>query len=169
VLCNEMPLDSALVCVMLDTVVYQFGYTSGGGNITFYFGNLVQGGMDITVTGRNVMPYEAIIEIQGSGVHTDIYNNCVSAPILHITPNPFRNLTTISLPASQGGQSAELKIFDSTGRLVKSFLPSVYSILPTVLFWDGTDDSGQKCAPGVYMCHFRTEETNILKKVILVE
>jgi len=166
VLCNEMPLDSALVCVILDTVVYQFGYTSNGGKIVFHFDNLVQGGMDITVTGMNIIPYEAIIEVQGSGVQTNIQDVIVSAPTLNISPNPFRKLTTVSVGHSAG--RVEISIYDATGRKVKSFhpMPSAYS---TSLTWDGTDDPGNKLAPGVYMCQLRTDETIILRKIVLVE
>ncbi len=66
---NSTPLESALVCIMLDTVVYQHGYTADNGKITFYFDNLIPGEMDITITGNNVLPYETTIPV----ITTDIY------------------------------------------------------------------------------------------------
>jgi hypothetical protein len=168
VLCNDMPLDSALVCVMLDTVVYQFGYTSGGGNISFYFSNLTQGLMDITVTGKNIIPYEGFIEVEGSGIETDYRTDIIGSPRIHISPNPFTKHTTITIGQSTG--IIELQIYDIMGRVVKSFsLLTTYTLLPTVLSWDGADDSGQRLSPGVYMCEFRTEATTIIRKIILIE
>ena len=168
VLCNEMPLDSALVCVMLDSVVYHFGYTTAGGNVVFYFDSLVQGGMDITVTGKNVIPYEAIIEVQGSSVHTDMHTDMVRRPDLYVAPNPFTKQTTISIGQSAG--SVELQIYDVMGRIVKSFsLHTASSLLPTVLSWSGIDDAGRRLAPGVYMCQLRTKDTIVLEKIIIVK
>ncbi|UCC11819.1 MAG: T9SS type A sorting domain-containing protein [candidate division WOR-3 bacterium] len=168
VLCNEMPLDSALVCVMLDTIVYQHGYTSGGGNITFYFSNLVQDLMEITVTGKNVIPYEGFIEVQGSGINTDRHTDIIGTRVIHISPNPFTNHTTISIEQNAG--NVELQIYDVMGRNVKSFyLLSAYSLLPTVFSWDGTDNSGNRLAPGVYMCQLRTTDEIVLEKIVIVE
>lgn len=167
--CNEMPFDSALVCVMLDTVVYRSGYTSGGGNIVFYLDNLVQGAMDITVTGKNIIPYESIIEVQGSGVSIDQEAGITGAPVMNISPNPFTKQTTISFSAGRTGETIEFDIYDTSGRLVRSFLPLVHAAQPQVFSWDGSDDSGKRCAPGVYVCRARTADANIIIKIILVE
>lgn len=164
VLCNDTPFDSALVCVMLDTVVYQYGYTSSGGNIVFYVSNLIAGNMDITVTGRNILPYEGIIEIEGSGIQTNTQDIIINTPTVIITPNPFRKMTTVSFSAGP----VEIDVYDATGSLVKSFDPMPLALCSS-LTWDGTDDSGQKCAPGVYMCRLRTKDTIILKKIVLIE
>jgi hypothetical protein len=166
VLCNEMPFDSALVCVMLDTVVYQFGYTTSGGNITFYFSNLPQGLMDITVTGKNVIPYEGFIEVEGSGINVDHRIDIIGTPVLQISPNPFTNHTTISIEQDTG--NVELQIYDVMGRSVKSF-DNVPHALSTSFVWDGTDNSGNKLTPGVYMFHVRTEDTIILEKIVIAE
>jgi len=57
------PVDSALVCVVLDTSLYEYGYTDGDGEIIFPLSNLHPGQMSVTVTGRNLHPYEASISI----------------------------------------------------------------------------------------------------------
>ncbi|MCK4941806.1 hypothetical protein KAS45_06890, partial [candidate division WOR-3 bacterium] len=56
-------VDSALVCIVLDTTVYEYGYTDGDGELVFPLNNLHPGQMDITVTGLNLLPYEALISI----------------------------------------------------------------------------------------------------------
>jgi hypothetical protein len=62
VMLNGQPVDSALVCVCLDTTVYEYGYTQNG-QVIFHIYNLHPGQMDVTVTGRNLLPYEGTITI----------------------------------------------------------------------------------------------------------
>ncbi len=69
-----LPAESALVCAMLDTVVYEYGYTSGEGQIALVLDNLIPGELDITVTGRNQLPYESTVTIIDTGAFL-IYNN----------------------------------------------------------------------------------------------
>jgi hypothetical protein len=59
---NGQPVDSALVCAYLDTTVYEHGYTQNG-QIIFQIDDLHPGQMDVTVTGRNLLPYEGSVTI----------------------------------------------------------------------------------------------------------
>ncbi|KPJ74003.1 hypothetical protein AMJ52_02360, partial [candidate division TA06 bacterium DG_78] len=43
--CHDVPLESALVCVLLDTLVYEYGYTTSEGSIVFNFDTLIPGYM----------------------------------------------------------------------------------------------------------------------------
>jgi hypothetical protein len=56
-------IDSALVCIVLDTALYEYGYTDSDGEIVLPLHDLHPGQMDITVTGRNLIPYESLISI----------------------------------------------------------------------------------------------------------
>ena len=72
-------------------------------------------------------------------------------PNISVFPNPFSKAAKISFGNMQGAKSIGLKIYDATGRIVKDFsLPTVYSLVPTVVTWDGTDDSGNPLPAGVY-------------------
>jgi len=55
---NATPVESALVCIHLDSTVYETGYTSSTGEIIFNFTTIHPGFMDVTVTGMNLIPYE---------------------------------------------------------------------------------------------------------------
>jgi hypothetical protein len=55
---NAIPVESALVCIHLDTTIYETGHTTGAGDIKFYFTTVHPGFMDVTVTGMNLVPYE---------------------------------------------------------------------------------------------------------------
>jgi len=71
-------------------------------------------------------------------------------------PNPFSLLTAIiySLPESAdspyGWSMVKLKIYDLTGKLVRTLVderqkPGYYRVN-----WDGRDDQGQRVSPGIY-------------------
>ncbi len=71
---------------------------------------------------------------------------------LSVQPNPFRNRIDIRYTIHDtGSKDPSLKVFDVSGRLVKSFsLPTSYFLLPTSVEWNGTDDLGRSVPAGVY-------------------
>ncbi len=68
---QSIPVESALVCITLDTVIYQTGYTNSNGEISFVVQPLLPGTMNVTVTGRNLYPYEGAIQVITGNVHLD--------------------------------------------------------------------------------------------------
>ncbi len=102
---------------------------------------------------------------------------------LEIYPSPFKNrvdirykisekryetinkhISTISVPISVG-----LKIYDPTGRVVKTFnLATCYSLLATSVVWDGTDDSGNRLPSGIYFIELKDKYYSVIKKAILL-
>jgi hypothetical protein len=71
VLMGDQPLRDAQVCVVQETNVYDYGYTNESGEIVFFFedNSLMPGTMDITVTRRNIIPYEGEITIADTGAY----------------------------------------------------------------------------------------------------
>jgi hypothetical protein len=68
-LSNAGPIDSALVCVVLDTTVYEHGVTDNNGHVLLQLPSMHPGQMEITVTGKNLYPYEGTIEIVGNNAY----------------------------------------------------------------------------------------------------
>ena len=68
-------IDSALVCIVLDTVLYEYGYTDSDGEIVLPLSNLHPGHVDVTVTGRNLMPYEALISVVDDNPYLEYCGN----------------------------------------------------------------------------------------------
>jgi hypothetical protein len=109
---------------------------------------------------------------------------------LQIYPNPFSKqtlihyaLSTMHYAPNSIEQSAEskgntlstmplalsLKVYDAIGRLVRSFLlPTAYSLLPTSVEWNGTDDSGRRLPTGIYFCQLQYGEEKEIRKIIMV-
>jgi len=97
-------------------------------------------------------------------------------PILAVYPNPFRRATTIKYQilstASQASSKSPniLRIYNASGRLVKSFSPpTAYCLLSTSVEWDGTGNSGYEVPPGVYFIRFEFEGHEELQKIIRLE
>jgi hypothetical protein len=106
---------------------------------------------------------------------------------ISVFPNPFNKNLTIKFqsatilggpnpprsPFAKGGQKGDLlciAIYDATGRLVKSFdLPTTYSLLPTEVIWDGSDETGKRVPPGIYYCSVATPSRHEVEKVILLK
>lgn len=87
-------------------------------------------------------------------------------PVFTIQPNIFSKQTHISLSFGKGNEPtfARLKIYNASGRLVKSFdMLSDCSIA-----WHGDDNFGNSLPGGVYFAHFETSDSKKIEKIILV-
>ncbi len=95
-----------------------------------------------------------------------------SAPITRAymkqnTPNPFAEFTKIEIGIPQK-QNFILKIYDITGRCVKTYhyksaSPGIYTIK-----WNGTDNRGRKLPAGIYFCRLQTKDKIITRKMVKI-
>jgi len=95
----------------------------------------------------------------------------IQNPILQIYPNPFRQVTDIILQITDKnpGSTVSLKIYDATGRLIKDFSRTTRSALrPTLIIWDGRDDSGNTVPAGVYFVYLNVGDSKRIEKVVLL-
>ena len=104
---------------------------------------------------------------------TQIFETTNNLPSLVIYPNPCRERTEIrfQMPDTRGNkQEISLKIYDVTGRVVKSFnLASNLLPLASTISWDGIDDQSRKVSEGVYFVSFATSDYHKTEKVILIK
>jgi flagellar hook assembly protein FlgD len=88
---------------------------------------------------------------------------------LEVYPNPFSKLTNIKIQAPSSKSQVTMSIYDVSGRLIRDFLlPTAYSIVPTVISWDGRDYSGHRVPEGIYFIRLSCDSISIIKKVILL-
>jgi len=88
---------------------------------------------------------------------------------LKICPNPFRRNVVISYSTGKGTEYSDLKIYDVTGRLIRSFDPEGLRTegqfnnktirLSNHINWNGTDDIGRSVPQGIYFVHFMSGST----------
>ena len=90
-----------------------------------------------------------------------------------ISPNPFREKTEIRFTIHDTRyriQDINLKIYDATGRVVKSFnLESCIVNQVSAMVWDGTDDTGLRVPSGVYFVRLDSGEKKHIEKVIKID
>ena len=90
---DDSPVSNAIVCVIgkLDTTVYVIDTTDGSGNANFSIAPLLSGDtMYVTVTGKNLQPYEGSMLTTGGGSEERYY---IWNP--DPTPTPGENMHTI--------------------------------------------------------------------------
>jgi hypothetical protein len=101
----------------------------------------------------------------GTGVDGVTFHSGVSQP----RPNPFNPVTTIDYGVAASGR-VSVRVFDPTGRLVRTLLDQeVPAGTRGQVVWDGTDDRGEDCASGVYLCKVEAEGFDATRKLVLLK
>ena len=75
--------------------------------------------------------------------------------LTHARPNPFNPVTTIDYSLATGGR-ATIRVFDAAGRVVRTLVNSPVEAGPHTAVWDGTTDTGNRAASGVYFVKMET-------------
>jgi hypothetical protein len=107
----------------------------------------------------------ATFEQSPTGVDDEIP---VRTTVMQNRPNPFNPTTTIDYALATGGP-VSLRVYDVTGRLVRTLVdgekqPGVYAAV-----WDGRNDHGQPVATGVYFYRLRAGQNVFTKKAVLLK
>ncbi len=85
--------------------------------------------------------------------------------IFLISPNPFSNKTTIHYNLPQGS-FVSIKIYNSSGQIVKSLVAEKKEKGKQIVVWDGSDEKGIKLPKGIYFCQLNTPDHKERKKVL---
>lgn len=87
--------------------------------------------------------------------------------LLPPTPSPFNPRTTIAFDLADAGR-AVVDILDVRGRRVRTLVQEFRSAGRHAQVWDGTDDTGQPVASGVYLVRLRAADTVQVRRAVLV-
>lgn len=93
---------------------------------------------------------------------------------LRISPNPFTDKVEIELGCTMYDvrcriKNISLKVYDVSGRLVKSFpLTTNHLSLGTAVSWDGTDDRGKMVSGGVYFLKLTAGKYITTRKLLMI-
>jgi subtilisin family serine protease len=80
-------------------------------------------------------------------------------------PNPFRDLISFDLYAGRWTEVSAV-IYDVSGRKVRTLLRSESLLFGMTVQWDGTGDSGDQAASGVYFCEIKTPQKKRTVKIV---
>jgi len=105
-----------------------------------------------------------------TGIAEHVENKAYDARLnLTVSPNPFSKLTKINFGIGQSAKSIELKIYDATGRSVKSFnLESCIMDRESTIRWDGTDHANRQLGSGVYFVKLTAGDGFTTEKLLLI-
>jgi hypothetical protein len=95
----------------------------------------------------NVMQYFGLTP---DGPGTDVAEGGIENMLSHARPNPFNPVTRIDYSVREAGPVV-IEIYSVAGRAVRRLLDAeVEAGTSGSVVWDGTNDSGERCASGVY-------------------
>ena len=87
-------------------------------------------------------------------------------------PNPFNPTTTINFNVQVDG-IVTLKIYDITGRLVKTLINNEFKSAGNTrgydVMWDGKDNFGVSVSAGLYLYNLQSADMNVTKKMIYMK
>lgn len=127
------------------------------------------GGLVETYGGVGAEQY--IYAVEGDTLYTGIAQGreeaVASGPSLACSPNPFSGLLSV-IYSGHTGNPASLKVYDLSGRLVRSFGGLELNGSLQGLVWDGRDSRGSQAAGGVYLLRLETPGGFALRRVTLL-
>ncbi len=170
------PLDTVgqTVCLFNNVNVIANNIT----DTTYAFTNHAVGEYYYYVRGYNTTwgwgGYSCLEKIVVSDVgFPEIKHNDKKGFMFSVYPNPFTNYCVIKFQFATHPQFeiisklASIKIFDSRGRLVKSFNHLINCSFDQVV-WSGEGDSGRLLPVGVYFVRLETENFKKVEKIIIL-
>jgi hypothetical protein len=83
-------------------------------------------------------------------------------------PNPFNPVTSIAFGLEEEGR-ALLRIFDVSGRVVRTLVDGMLPAGNYTSVWDGRNDHGEQAATGIYFCRFECGSYTASLKLALIK
>ena len=91
----------------------------------------------------------------------------VAARLVPAWPNPFNPVTTTGFELDLAGP-ASLRIYDASGRLIRTLAGGIYEAGLHEIVWNGTGDDGRRVSSGVYFCRFESSSFSQTQKLVLL-
>ena len=83
-------------------------------------------------------------------------------------PNPFNPATTVSYQLPKN-ENVVLDIYNITGQLIKSLVNEPKNAGNYRIQWNGTNESGQRVATGIYIYHLKAGSYEKTRKMVLLK
>ena len=168
-------------------VVYDNSNPVEGANINFnsenimtdatgkaVFNNVPEGNnipYTITKTGYNT--YNGTLNVNSNvyqtvSLTTASVNVVLNLSGIRISPNPFRDFTTIEF-YTENNADAEISIYSYLGKLVKTIKSDNLSEGNHKIIWNAADSNGKKVSGGIYFVKVKSGNTIRTAKIILAD
>jgi hypothetical protein len=100
----------------------------------------------------------------GIGEEEQPVEQCVS---MRISPNPVCATATVDFTVSRA-ETAVLVVFDTAGRMVRHLFDSTVEPGSQSVLWDCTDDSGSRLDQGVYFLVLKSDNTEYVETITVM-
>jgi hypothetical protein len=84
-------------------------------------------------------------------------------------PNPFNPVTTIDYEVPGGAERVTLRVYDVSGRLVRTLVDGRQPEGVATATWDGRNDGGGRVASGVYFYRLEAGDTRATRRMVLLK
>jgi len=92
----------------------------------------------------------------------------VAFGILGNRPNPFNPMTQIDY-ILENSSAIYLRIYDISGKVVKTLVHQTLSAGKHAAAWNGEDESGKPVVSGVYVCRLEAAGKSDVRKIVLLK
>jgi flagellar hook assembly protein FlgD len=87
----------------------------------------------------------------------------------HAYPNPFNPITRIAYSVKEAGP-VTIDVYNVAGRVVRTLLDTELDAGANgFVVWDGTNDSGERCASGVYFYRIAAPGFAASRKMVMLK
>ncbi len=122
----------------------------------------------VPIADLTVYQFEPEVKDEG-GIQTASILNVKDREIVSVTPNPTKTNVKIQF-SDKIGTPKLLKIFDASGRLVKSFSQLSSDMANRLsVKWDCRDEGGRSVSPGVYLIRTEIGDQVFTKKLVIMK
>ena len=99
---------------------------------------------------------------------TDVVDGGFRNMLSHASPNPFNPVTKIAYSIREAGP-VTIEVYNVAGRVVRTLLNNELDAGSGYVMWNGTNDSGEKCASGVYFYRIQAPGFEASNKMVMLK
>jgi Tol biopolymer transport system component len=160
----KVPVNGGNAIILTDTSsIKLFPEVSPNGNWVAYEALAEDGdGEEVNSIGILYLPSVGVSDEENFGVKPKVF------VLYQNRPNPFRNGTRIKYGLPKTAK-VRLMVYNITGRAVKKLVEEEQKEGYYDIVWNGRDNRGKKLPSGVYFYRLETEQTNLIKKIIMTK
>ena len=112
---------------------------------------------------------QAALADLGNETRTETSQPAIAFRLHQNAPNPFNPVTQIAFDVPSGGANVTLRIYDVSGRLVRTLADGYVPSGTRTLSWDGRDEAGHLVASGTYIYQLDAPSFSETRKMLLLK
>jgi len=154
-----------------DPLLNDYQIVNLGFGIEFMMDSLLPSGYYLTGVEYRVDLMDRIMKYfeKSTTGGTDVPSGTFKNALTHAYPNPFNPQTTIAYSVKDAGP-ASITIYNVAGKVVKTYqLGDLPEGTNGQVTWYGRNDSGEKCASGVYFYRIDAKDFSSTKKMVMLK